>query len=948
MEFSVLGPLEVRDEGHTLLLGGPKPRGLLALLLLHPREPLSADRIALALWGEDAPAGAAKTVQVHVSRLRRALGPDAVVTTSAGYAIDPGAGELDADRFARLVADGRRALDAGDFRRASAALREALALWRGPPLGDLGSLPFAAAEVARLEEQRLEALELRIDADLADGRDAELVAELAGLVQQHPWRERLHAQLMLALYRSGRQADALDAYHRARGVLVDELGIEPGPELAALHHEILAQDPGLAGPVTPDTGLPAPPNHTVGREAELEAIAERLRAVRLLTLTGPGGVGKTRLAIEAARAAAPGFADGSRFVPLAPLAGAEEVPMAIVQALGIVVSDEPPQEAIARFLASRNVLLVADNCEHVLGIAPFVGRLLGECPRLSVLATSREPLSLRAEERRPVPPLGGTDAAALFAERARTHAPDAVFDEDDAAVNEICRRLDGLPLAIELAAARSALLAPAEIARRLDVALGAAPRDAPERHRTLRATIDWSYDLLSAEEKTAFARFAVFAGGATVDAAEAVTGADLDTLDRLVAKSLLARHRVAGATRLTMLETIRAYAIDRFAAAPDAAAVRARHYEHYRALAERHGSEQAVKGASRKAHLRVLDADLENVHAALARALDDGRGDDALALCVAIAPYWMMRDHYERAAETIERAVRLAGAGADPRVRVRALCWQYVALGPLGRLRERTIALDDAEAAAKSLGDPAVLAWVLMYRSGREGSLEHLERAIALADEAMRLAHLAGDAWVLAKAATTRSQCSKTSSALSAAVDDAARLLERAGNVYDLVDVLASGAYAAACLGLDAEAADLVGRAMPLATELDTPYVWMYVRGNEGVVALLAGDLDTADAAFREELWRGRELAVVSFATEGLGGLAVVAAGREELPRAARLHGAARAHRFGQPLYPVERRFEETVLHPARARLGAEEWDAAARDGAAMDLDVAIGYALRG
>jgi predicted ATPase/DNA-binding SARP family transcriptional activator len=949
MEFSVLGPLEVRDDGRALELGGAKPRGLLALLLLHPREPVSAGRIALALWGEEAPATAVKTVQVHVSRLRRALGPDAVVTTSAGYAIAADAGELDADRFAQLVTDGRHALDAGDPGTASSMLRDALALWRGPPLGDLGSLPFAAAEVARLEEHRLEAVELRVEADLAGGRHAELVAELSGLVQEHPWRERLHAQLMLALYRSGRQADALDAYRRARRVLVDELGIEPGPELAALHQEILAQDPGLAGPVIADGALPAPPNRTVGREAELGAIAERLRAARLLTLIGPGGVGKTRLAIEAARAAAPAFADGVHFVALAPLVAAEEVPMAIVHALGIVVSDEPPQEAIARFLASRSVLLVADNCEHVLGVAPLVSRLLDECPRLRVLATSREPLSLRAEERRPVPPLGAADAAALFAERARAHAADTVFDEDDAAaVAEICRRLDGLPLAIELAAARSALLAPAEIARRLDAALGSGPRDAPERHRTLRATIDWSHELLSEEEKAAFARFAVFSGGATVAAAEAVTGAELDTLDRLVAKSLLVRQRVGGATRLTMLETVRAYALERFAADPDAPAIRARHFEHYRAIAERHGSERAVKGASRNEHLRVLDADLENVHAALARALEDRRGDDALALCVAVGQYWLMRDHYERAAESIERTLRLAGPDADPRLCVIALCARYLALGALGRAEERAAALADAEAIARTLGDSATLAHMLVFRSGRESALEQLDAATATADEAMRLAGIVGDDWVLAAAANAKAQAVTTSQGLSEAVEDAARLLERAGNVFDLVDVLGSSAYAAACLGLDAEASELVARAIPVARELDNRYVWMYVRGNHGVIAMVEGDVGTADAAFREELRLGRELAVVAFATEGLGGLAAVASARGDTERAARLSGAAEAYRYGRPSYPVEDRLRAMFVDPARSRLGEASWDAAAREGAAMGLDEAIAYALAG
>src|SRR5215210_3358395 len=249
MQVSILGPLEVRAGDRAVELGGVKPRALLALLVLHANEPVSAERLALALWGEDAPAGAVKTVQVHVSRLRKALGdPDVLTTTPAGYRLEVGPGELDAERFEQLVAAGREALTAGQPEQAAAVLREALELWRGPPLAEVASLPFAPSEIARLEEQRLGALELRVEADLAAGRDAELVAELQQLTSEHPWRERLHAQLMIALYRSGRQADALEAYRAARQVLVERLGIEPGAELAGLHQAILTQDPGLRPP----------------------------------------------------------------------------------------------------------------------------------------------------------------------------------------------------------------------------------------------------------------------------------------------------------------------------------------------------------------------------------------------------------------------------------------------------------------------------------------------------------------------------------------------------------------------------------------------------------------------------------------------------------------------------------------------------------------------------
>src|SRR3954471_8994485 len=484
MEFGILGPLEVRADGRALELGGPKPRALLAMLALHANRPVSAERVAVALWGEDTPPRAVKTVQVYVARLRKALGdPEVLMTTPGGYCLRVRPGELDAERFERQVADGRRALAAGRGEDAAAELREALELWRGPPLAELASAPFAPAEIARLEEQHLAALEVRVEADMAAGRHAELIGELQQLIGKHPWRERLHAQLMLALYRSGRQADALEAYRHAREVFVEQLGIEPGGELHDLHEAILGHDPAIDAPTVTlspppdgpdgrdarasrpsspgDRKLPAPPNQLVGRRRELAAIGERLRsnAVRVLTLTGPGGVGKTRLALEAARTVEADFADGAHLVSLAAVQQPEAVPAAIVNTLGIVVlAGESADQAAERFLSAKHVLLIADNFEHVLAAAPFIGGLLGACPALTVLATSREPLTLHAEERFPVAPLAlpdrGTiedlqtlarvDAVALFAARARAHDPDFELGEGNAAaVAEICRRVDG-------------------------------------------------------------------------------------------------------------------------------------------------------------------------------------------------------------------------------------------------------------------------------------------------------------------------------------------------------------------------------------------------------------------------------------------------------------------------------------------------------------------------
>jgi DNA-binding SARP family transcriptional activator len=392
MEFKVLGPVDVRRDGRALQLPGGKPRALLGFLLLHADEPVSAERLAVALWGEDAPARAARTVQVYVSRLRRALGdPELLTTSRAGYRLRVRPGELDLDRFERLVEEGRRALADGRTAEAAGLLRDALGLWRGPPLADLAFEPFAAAETARLQEQRMATVEARLEADLAAGRHAELVAELQRLVVEHPLRERLHGQLVLALYRTGRQADALEAYRRARELLVEQLGIEPGSELRALERAVLAHDPGLmlpvrdtaAAPGRPIAGssaasrvrVPLPPTATVGRDAELAELEAVVAAdgVRLLTLVGAAGVGKTRVAIELARAVAPSFRDGAVFVSLGALDAVAHVAPTMARELVVAPAPgESVEDALARHLARRQLLLVLDNCEHVLEAAPLV------------------------------------------------------------------------------------------------------------------------------------------------------------------------------------------------------------------------------------------------------------------------------------------------------------------------------------------------------------------------------------------------------------------------------------------------------------------------------------------------------------------------------------------------------------------------------------------------
>ena len=994
LQIELLGPVEAWVDGNPVALGGRRPRALFALLALTGGRVVTNEQLIDELWGEDPPARARDSLQMHVSRLRKALteaGSDAsrLVSQAGGYRLDLQPGDRDVDHWQQKLGRARRAREAGELAAARAEIEEALGLWRGLPLGGVAANEVLAAERARLEEERLSATIEGIELDLEMSRHGELLGQLEALVIAHPFKERLVELQMLALYRSGRQADALAAFHAARGRFVEELGIEPAQPLRELHEDVLKHavelsppaetkgeqsveaQPRPVAPSAPSSrGLPVPPNRTIGRDHEVAAVGERLRAgsVRLLTLTGPGGVGKTRLALEAARAVQASFADGAHFVSLAALHRPEDVPAAIVNALGItVLSGEPADQAAERFLAAKQLLLVADNFEHLLAAARFIGGLLGKCPTLTVLASSREPLALQAEVRYPVSPLSlpdpgtpgdlkalaGTGAVALFCERARAHDPEfRVVAANAAAVAQICRRVDGLPLAIELAAARCGLLSPTEIAERLEAALGdlgGGARDAPARQQTLRATIDWSHDLLSALEEQCFARFAVFAGGATVHAAETITAAGLDTLDHLVAKSLLVRRQhVHAPTRLGMLETIRAYATERFAAAADQDAVRERHYDYYLALAERHGDEHALWGAARKEHLARLDAEIDNLHAALAHALGHPDAERALAMAAALGWYWLMRHRYAEAVDWIDRALAKPGAEIHSALRVRLLCVKAMVLMPFRRRAEQHAAMTEAEAIARALGDPLSIAQVLQLRADQQSFLGRLDVAEPLADAALDWAMTAHDDWLIAKVAYVQACVAPTIAELRRRVDRAASLLDEAGNVYQLAGLLAgAAAYTALTLGRARDATEYIARALAFVRELDEPFIWMVFRGNQGLAALLTGDTDTAEDAFCDELRLSRELAVLPLASEGLQGLAAVTAIRGDDHRAARLLGAATDDRSHRPEDPVDARLHTEFFGPARTRHGADAWDAAARDGGTLSLDNAIAYALQ-
>ena len=682
LDFRLLGPLEVLDGARSLPLGGRKQRSLLALLLLHANEVVSIDSLMDGLWGERAPKTAGTALQVYVSNLRKLLSPERLVTRRPGYGLRVEPEELDLARFEGLCAQAR-----GDEPAATAtALGEALSLWRGPALCDFAYDSFAQGEIARLDELRLAALERRIEAELALGKHAELVGELEALVGEHPLRERLRELLILSLYRCGRQADALEAYRQARKTLVEEHGIEPSSSLKELEKSILAQDAELAPPpASRRTNLPS-----AGDAAHRpRARAGRARRARVASAAGDtdrvGGSGKTRLALEPAAKLVEDYPDGVWWVPLAALRDPGLVEPTIAHLLsvkdGLARTCWAPRTASPSTCADKRTLLVLDNFEQLVEAAPQLSELLAETEHVAILVTSREPLHVSAEHQYPVPPLPEEDAVALFTARARQVTPGFEATET---VAEICRRLDGLPLAIELAAARVKVLEPEQILARIEhrlELLTAGPRDAPERQRTLRATIEWSYELLDDAEQQLFAGLAVFVGGFDLEAAEAVCSADLRTLAALIDKSLL---RPAEQGRFVMLETIREYALERLEEAGDLDRIRRRHFDFFLTLAEE-ANEDLERDQRAGIWLERLELEHDNCRAALQWARELGEPRLELRLVTALSLFWDMRGHWDegrnRLAEpsrgireapadlrghALRRAVMLAHKQGDP------------------------------------------------------------------------------------------------------------------------------------------------------------------------------------------------------------------------------------------------------------------------------------------
>ncbi|GAA4575706.1 BTAD domain-containing putative transcriptional regulator [Planotetraspora kaengkrachanensis] len=669
MRFGILGATEIWPGAGRppITVGGPRVRAFLALLLLSPGRLVTTEHLIDGVYGDDPPNGAGNAVQSQIARLRRMIGDDGLIRSrSGGYLIEADPGDIDAHRFESLAAEGRRALAEGDHRRAAGMLDEALALWRGPALADIGSAPFAAAQVTRLEESRLAATEDRMEAGLALGEHRDLVPRLEQLVAAHPVRERLRAQLMRALAASGRQADALESYADIRRTLADELGADPSPELSEAHLTVLRGEPAprTGGRV----GLPAHLTDLVGRADDVERVARLLEGHRLVTLSGPGGMGKTRLAAEAATRE-PGD------VCFVELAAHSTVLPAILDALDLRESglraQEPTPDPFQRLVAAltgRPVLLVLDNCEHLVDDAAAVAqRLLGRCPALRILTTSREVLAVTGEVVFPVRPLSRVAATRLFVERATAVRPS--FVEDGPALERICDLLDRLPLAIELAAARLRTLPLAEIEARLDdrfALLSRGSRTAQARHRTLRDVVEWSWNLLEDVEQVTARRLAVFAGGATREAAERVCGANAaEALSSLVDKSLVAFD----GERYSMLATIRAYCSDGSAEAGQA------HLDYFLHLAET--AEPWSRRAEQVDWLARLSSDLTNLNAALRWAMDSGDLATAVRMVAALSPYWMLSGRRGEAGRAAAELLDLISARSDHDV-VEGLEEEYV------------------------------------------------------------------------------------------------------------------------------------------------------------------------------------------------------------------------------------------------------------------------------
>jgi predicted ATPase/DNA-binding SARP family transcriptional activator/Tfp pilus assembly protein PilF len=919
-EVRVLGPVEVvGDEGAIVSLAAKQLR-LLAALVVADGRACEVDELVEAVWGESPPASARSLVQVYVSQLRKALPAGIEVVTRRGaYAVELEPEQLDAARFEHLLGECGTARQRGNAALAASLAERALGLWRGRAYGDLAYEEVASGESERLEELRLVAAEERIEAELDLGRHDDALAEVLRMAREHPYRERMQGQAMVALYRCGRQSEALEHYADLRARLREEAGLEPGPALRELQRRILQHDPGLtaaAQSAPAAVNLPMPPTQLVGRERELDELRALLdrRDARLITLTGAGGSGKTRLALEAARRVAGSFANGVTVAELAPLRDPALVLPTIARALGVADdSDEAPLEALAAALAPQELLLVVDNAEHVRAAAPSFAQLVARAPRLTLLVTSRVVLHVSGEQVFSVAPLAEDDALDLFVQRTRLRDPTfANTPEVETDAREICRRVDCLPLAVELAAARVGTLTPRALLERLGTRLGlltGGPRDLPARQQTLRETIAWSVDLLEQEERRALARLSVFPAGASLETAERVCDASLDTISALVDHHLVQRAERAGRQRLLLLETIHEYAAGLLEADPaELELARRRHAEWCRELVEE--AAPHLSGDRQSEWLHVLENEHDSFRAALDYLRETGERELELALAVPLSRFWYVRGYVVEGRRRLEGALDRA-QDRPPDERRRA----FTAAASLALLQgdydaARRFA-EDALEAARATGEPRLLANAFSNLGAIVLAAGDPDRAASALEQAVQLAREAGDERIAALAINNLGDLALTNGDY-----------ERAGPLFE------------ESLGLLRALSDTANIARSLF--------------NNGAIELMQGRIAAATERFRESLALSRSTGDQEDTAWSLLGLAATDVEEGHGARGAVLLGAARgvlAH-MSAALKPFERELDRRTEERSRALSGNREHEAGVAEGLSMTLDEAIQTAL--
>jgi predicted ATPase/DNA-binding SARP family transcriptional activator len=958
VEFAVLGPLGVHTSTGAVQIRRGLPRTLLIALLLRPGQTVSSDLLIELLWGDDVlPRNPANALQIQVSYLRKVLastvpdGPSLLETRPGGYSLVVDRSDVDAHRFESAVKHLAPLETLRSTEELSAALDEvdaALALWRGDALEDVAGMDFARGEITRLDELRWAAIERRADLLLRLGRHGEAVGDLSELVHRLPLRERFREQLVLALYRSGRQAEALRAFEEARTTLADELGLDPGPDLRALARAVLRQDPSLdwtppsselvqrggtptvqvnrpSPPVTTTGRIPLPLTPLVGRDAEVTRLAELLESHRALTLTGPAGAGKTRLAI----ALATRQTDPVWYIDFSPIDDPGLVGATCAAAIGVALTPgDNADQAVADTLASLRGTLVLDTCEHVLsGAGQLAAAVLRVAPGVHVLATSRRALGLTGEFAWPVPPLAlppsdavGADAITahaavrLFIDRALAVRPDMEVDDRAAAdIAAICLALDGLPLAIELAAARADVLGPAAIRSRLAdrfELLVEGGVDASERQQTLRAAIDWSFELLDDDQRTFFARLGVFAGTFDLDAALRVAGAGLamplELLSSLVKQSMVAR---GGPERYRLLDTLRVYALDALAEL-DADDTRARHASCFTAVAER--GEVAIRGPEQLEWLERFRADINNFRAALEWSLSTGDVDQAARQAGALAWFWTLNGMLTEAIDQLERLVNVEDI--PPATRARCL-WGYALLAAsLGRLETARDAGYLGADLARRGDDPLGRAYGLNAAAVAEWALGQPKLSLQAHAEAIDLLAEAEDQWGLAtcKVLQARTLFDQRDAAARQIAAEGVAHARRAGDLHVLGIALTQIAHLAIADGDTSTAVSAAVEALGLQERIGYTEGMVSALHVLGQAHQLGGNTAEARAVHRRALALASRIGHAAAMCEALEDLARSEA-REQPALASTLLRAARAERDARGI-PLRQRDAEDLV----------------------------------